>query len=542
MIKNERLTCQKYTSPWLFCCFFAVLTVIGCGNKPSQNDAETRGKGVSATPKAAASEPSDASDARKKADTHISEATLALFGDLGKKPVTAPVNIDPLKKGNVVLLIYDALNAGHLSVYGYERQTSPFMQEFAKGGLTLTNHVSNSSWTRPSFTTIVTGVPKRVHGVEANGGWRLEPEIVTLAERFRRAGYRTAGFTGNPLTRGIWGYNQGYQTYEDTHTMDRGFPPDKWLTDRARDWLASVGDNPFFLKIFYTAPHAPYRPLASARHFVKELKNGEVVEYPFREYKEPLDPADHRMTVAAYDDEVRYFDHQLGELRKTLKKMGVADKTAIFITGDHGEMFGQHGCYTHAYHTWEEALRVPMVMYLPWSKTDGVMTQELTTHVDILPTLLDMVNIPNSKADQMTGKSMFRIIGDGKIEDRTHFTQYNAHGIQRQTVRKGRYKLVHVDRIYEAALERVNQLHEGIPHADPHDLPSLARSLKGEYYEVYDLIDDPAETTDLNKKMQSKPIYKELLDALSPEKEETEDDNQIDPEVLEALKNAGYLQ
>ncbi|MBN2529788.1 MAG: sulfatase [Deltaproteobacteria bacterium] len=466
-------------------------------------------------------------------------------GHFGKLPYKRlPLKYIPKKspqKPNVVLIILDAINAGHMSAYGYARKTTPNLEKLTRQGIVFTNHISNSSWTRPSFTTIITGMTKKQHGVELRNR-DVRMDITTIAEHFRMAGYQTAGFTGNPLTRGVWGFEQGYQLYEDTFTMDRGFPPDKWLTDRATNWLATVGDSPFFLKIFFTATHAPYRPLASARHFIHQVKEGEVVEYPFREYKEPLSAADHRKTVAAYDDEVRYFDRQLGELMKTLKKMDIADKTAIVVTGDHGEMFGEHGCYTHAYHMWEEALRVPLIIYLPWSKTDGLMSSELTTHVDIMPTLLSLAKIPNRNANQLHGRSIFNIIGDDQTGHRTHFSQYNAHGIQRQSSRKGRYKLIHYEQIFREALERVNQLHENIPHADPMDLPSLARALEGEHYEFYDLLTDPEEKFDLNRKMKSKAIYKELLSAMFPEKEETEEDNQMSPELIEALRNAGYIQ
>ncbi|MBN2717553.1 MAG: sulfatase [Deltaproteobacteria bacterium] len=516
-----------------------VLGVSACKPSGPANDTDT---GHIERPKVTQDSGGRVDTATASARTEEAFASEKHFGSLPYKKL--PLRYKPKaapKKPSVLLVVLDAINVKHMSAFGYHRNTTPNLQKLANEGIVFANHISNSSWTRPSFTTILTGLTKKQHGVELRKR-DIESEIITVAEHFRMAKYRTAGFTGNPLTRGVWGFEQGYQTYEDTFTMDRAFPPDKWLTERAQDWLATVGDNPFFLKIFFTSTHAPYRPVYSARHFVNQVKEGEVVEYPFREYKEPWDPALQRKTIAAYDDEVRYFDRQLGELRATLKKIGAADKTAIVVTGDHGEMFGQHGCYTHAYHMWEDALRVPMVMYLPWSETDGRMTHELTTHVDILPTLLDLAAIPNSKADQMTGKSMLQTIGDDKVANRTHFSQYNAHGIQRQSVRKGRYKLIHVDRIYEDALERVNQLHEDLPHADPHDLPSLARSLKGEYYEFYDLIDDPSEMKDLSKQMKNKPIYKDLLRALSPEKEETENDNQMSPEMLEALRNAGYIQ
>lgn len=475
--------------------------------------------------------------------TEVSQAAVAKkhFGPLPYKKMSP--DFKPKKapsKPNVILLVLDAINVKHMSAYGYRRNTTPNLSKLAKKGMVFTNYISNSSWTRPSFTTIITGMTKKEHGVELKNR-DVKMEITTIAEHFRAAGYRTAGFTGNPLTRGVWGFNQGYQVYEDTHSMDRIFPPDGWLTDRAVSWMNRSPGQPFFLKIFFTAPHAPYRPLESHKHFVNQVKGGEVVEYPFREYKTPLKKADHQKTVAAYDDEIRYTDAQIGELVATLQKTGAAKNTAIIVTGDHGELFGQHNSYTHAYHMWEEALRVPFVMYLPWSQTQGVFNDELFTHVDILPTTLDVAGIEYQNPEKLTGRSILEGIGDGQHKEKFHLSQYNAHGIQREAVRRGPYKLIHHHKVPLGALDRLNQLHESLPHADPRNLPSLA--LDGERYEFYHLINDPTEANDLYDTMKDSKQYKALQNFLAPSLGElVEDDNQLSPEMIEALRNAGYMQ
>ena len=73
----------------------------------------------------------------------------------------------------------------------------------------FTNYVSNSSWTRPSFTSIITGLPKKAHHIEWDGN-HLKNKITTLAERFRSAGYRTHAIVGNQLVQKLWGFGQGF--------------------------------------------------------------------------------------------------------------------------------------------------------------------------------------------------------------------------------------------------------------------------------------------------------------------------------------------
>jgi hypothetical protein len=147
------------------------------------------------------------------------------FPAINKKRIDENYSIKNIDKPSVILLVTDATSVKHLSAYGYHRDTTPNIAALADQGIIFTNYVSNSSWTRPSFTTIITGLPKKDHGVElANRDVRMD--ITTLAEHFRMAGYKTGGFVGNPLVRGVWGFNQGYQEYVDTASIGRVFPPD----------------------------------------------------------------------------------------------------------------------------------------------------------------------------------------------------------------------------------------------------------------------------------------------------------------------------
>ncbi len=476
----------------------------------------------------------------------VSIATSSLFRNLKQTPVNYPVSISPLKNGNVVLLISDALNAGHLSAYGYHRETSPYMASFAKTGLTLTNHVSNSSWTRPSFTTIVTGVPKSVHHVEAAGGWRLAPEIVTLAERFQKAGYQTAGFTGNPLVRKSWGFDQGFQKYEGPTTRGlKAFPRDSIWVDAAMKWLDEIQkDKPFFLMLFLTSAHPPYRPPMEPRTFLSQVPPGEIIEHPFREYKTPLSTEDDQRIEAAYDDEIAYMDSQIKRLMAHLQEQGRWQKTVVTLTADHGEMMGEHDCYLHAYHMWEQNTRVPFMIAAPNLPLENAMDDRPYTHIDIAPTLLDMVGIAYDDT-VLTGRSLVKTLSNpDKFKTRYRYTQVDAHGVRRQTIRHGDWKLVHHDQVPDYTEKHLDDLHTHVKMPNPRDLPSLAWD--GERWELFNLAKDPFENQNRYEDNKSDGTVTELKDAMLKLRSRKTSGNQnaakMAPELLEALKNAGYIR
>ena len=474
--------------------------------------------------------------------TALKSVSQAYFGSTSFKPLDAGVDVEPLHKGSVVLVVFDALNAKHLGAYGYARNTSPHIDGVAQNGLVLMNHVSNSSWTRPSFTTIITGLPKREHKVELKGGWRLEPHIKTLAERFRRQGYRTAGITGNPLVRKAWGFDQGFVLFEDPITLNvKAFPRDRLLVNRAIRWLESIGDQrPFFLVLFLTSSHPPYRPPEKPGQFLSTLPAGDIIEHPFKEYMEPLPILDHQRIVAAYDDEIAYMDGQVGRFLEYLRSSGRMDKTIIAMTADHGEVFGDHNCYLHAYHMWEPVLRVPFILRAPNLPLEGVYDERPFTHLDVAPTLLDLVGIPYNP-EELSGISVVKALGDLSLNrERIVFSQHNAHGVRRQAIRKGRWKVIHHHKVDERAARDLDELHPSVIQPSPKDLPTLAWD--EERYEFYDLSRDVREENNLFDSRENSPEFWTLLNALRPHVDGEVSPGELTEEMVRALENAGYLR
>jgi arylsulfatase len=467
-------------------------------------------------------------------------APAAYFGDLGLERVVDPMMVKPVEKGSVLLIVSEALNAKHLGAYGYHRKTSPNIDKLARGGLVLTNFFSTSSWTRPSFTSIVTGLPKREHRMEL-GCPPLNKNIETLAERFAEAGYKTAGFVGNPLTRAKWGFGQGYDTYVDAEVLDDyGLADDAALVRRAAAWIQEHSGEPFFVLVFLTGPHVPYRKTPAYHRFSAKLKRGHIIGIPKREYPDGIAADDLARTVAAYDGEVHAVDAQVGKLIAKLRQTKLLERTHVLVTADHGEIFGEHNCFLHGYHMWDPVLRVPFVLDSPSLTGSGLYDDRPFSHLDVIPTLLDLAGMdadPN-----LPGNSLVEALADPRAgRDRIIFSQHNAHQIRRQAIRKGRYKLVHHHAVERQDVQRLNDLH---PHRDlpePRDLPTVAWD--AERYELYDMAADPGELNDLFAARKTAPETIELIAELAERLEGGEEVSiEIDDDLRQALESLGYIK
>ncbi len=515
----------------------------GCGGEKSSEPpapappAPAASRPAARTPDAslAADAASDAGDVPEPAP-----APEAYFGDLGLDRVIDPVEVEPSEGSPVVLVVFDALTPKRLHLYGNDRRTSPNLDRLAREGLTLTHYFSNSSWTRPSFATIVTGQPKSVHGMELNCP-PISEEIETLAERFAAAGYRAAGFVGNPLVQAKWGYGQGLDPYVDATELNHfGFADDKDLVRRAIRWIDEGGDEPFFLLLLLVSPHSPYKPPREFRRFGEGLPPGTPIRVPRREYRGGMDPGDLAWTKAAYDGEILYGDAQLGALLAHLKKRGLLEKTTIAVTADHGEAFGEHDCFQHTYHMWEPVLRVPFVVRSPAIPLEGSYDDRAFTHVDIAPTLLDLAGI-GREDDELPGSSLVEALADPAAgRERLIFSQHDAHGIRREAIRDSRWKLVHHHPVDPAIITRLNELHPGRPTPDPRELPSVAWN--EERWELYDMVGDPSERRNRFSELESAPATVALLSALSERIGETDEKSfELDEDLEELLEKLGYL-
>jgi arylsulfatase A-like enzyme len=326
----------------------------------------------------------------------------------------------PAGAPNVVLLMIDTLRADRLGVYGNAGAKTPAIDALAADGVRGAHTFAQASWTRPSVATILTGLYPSSHGAVHKADI-LPDRVDTTAELLAGAGYYTAGFANNVNVSPGFNFGQGFAEYRylapdlffwadesaakltlynglrlirerflvrrvDVHNY---YQPAEVVTDTAIAWLDSPAakSGPFFLFLHYMDPHDPY--------FVHPF-NGEG----YARVANPNPPAavaDKYLQL--YDGEIAYLDEQLGRLFADLKRRGLYDTTLIVLTADHGEEFHEHGGWWHGTTLYDEQIHVPLLMKPPQGgrpgrlPTTGVV-EELTTSLDIAPTILTAAGVP----------------------------------------------------------------------------------------------------------------------------------------------------
>jgi choline-sulfatase len=282
------------------------------------------------------------------------------------------------ERPNVLLVTIDTLRADRVGSYGHVSASTPVIDALAARGVRFETAVVHAPLTGPSHASILTGQTPLGHGFRNNSGYVLAPTIRTLAEDFGQAGYRTAAFVSAfPLDR-RFGFDRGFETYDDR--LPKGNDPRRTpyverfadaTTEAVLRWLAAQSPQesaraPWFLWTHYYDPHAPYEPPAdlAARH-----------------------------AAAPYDGEIAFVDRELGRLLAALDARGDTGRTIVLVTADHGESLGEHGEGTHGIFVYDATIRVPWVMAGPRIPA-GRVPATVARSIDVLPTLLDYAGLP----------------------------------------------------------------------------------------------------------------------------------------------------
>lgn len=291
----------------------------------------------------------------------------------------------PAPKTNVILISLDTLRADHLGCYGYEKNTSPNIDAFAKSAVLFERCMAPASWTTPSHATVFTGLPSSAHRAGGLMHRRLRPSFTTLAEVFRDEGYLTAAYTEGIAMSGELGFDQGFDTYGDGYGP--GLKPgsaEKTFT-KGLDWLDRHGDHPFFLYLHTYEIHAPYQaPEPFHSRFAEGVPPGVIPEAGGVAIEKARD---------AYDAEIAYTDDALGKLFDALQERGLLESSLVVIFSDHGEEFGEHGGITHARTVFQEQLHVPLIVRMPGATPPTGRVSQLVGLGDIFATILNGADV-----------------------------------------------------------------------------------------------------------------------------------------------------
>jgi arylsulfatase A-like enzyme len=288
-------------------------------------------------------------------------------------------------KPNVIFLMLDTTRADNLGIYGYERNTSPNLDAFAKESWLFKHAITAAPWTPPSVAGMLSGLYPASHSfmppnsreqAKANVS-QLSQSVLTLPEILKAQGYQTYGVSPNPWITKEFGFAQGFDAFE-YHPRAQAEALTK-VGIRAIEQMTQK-DEPFFLYLHYLDPHETYDPPARyAKMFSGPLKR--------HDYSEEM-----QRKLGLYDGEIAYMDQWLGALFKFLKDKGLYDDAIIVVVGDHGEQFMEHGEISHGNQLVNPELHVPLIIRTGKGAAPRVIDYAVS-NIDVFPTILELVGL-----------------------------------------------------------------------------------------------------------------------------------------------------
>lgn len=359
---------------------------------------------------------------------------------------------------SVLLVTVDCLRADHCGFMGYPRPTTSFLDGLARESFVFPAAIVAGVPTYYSFPAILASRHPLALGREVLG---LAPEEKNLASVFQKHGYATAFFgAGNPYLSARFGYDFGFETFRDflegelappgdsetspqkpdgwagnlNHILDtfshklpgmgsvydelyfqycqrwaappaksldmlRRFPAADVIVDQARTWLASVGQNPFFLWLHLMDPHSPYYPTekglqafganaltaSRSRYLNGYWSRSDIGSKRLRRYRDEV--------IAMYDSGICWVDAQISRLVEALRRFKLWDNCIFACAADHGEEFLEHGHRYHAPALTEELIHVPLLLRVPGAG-GGALPNNPFSLLHLPPTLLAAAGVP----------------------------------------------------------------------------------------------------------------------------------------------------
>ena len=349
---------------------------------------------------------------------------------------------------NIVLLSADALRADHISSYGYHRETSPVLDEFAEESIRFENAYSASSHTREAVPALLTG---DYPDVAVDDGYHLAAEPV--AETLSEHGFATAGFHSNPFVSRAYGFDRGFDHFDDDLHLgqnklialaqrafdklrNRHYARAEEINERSLAWLDGLdGDEPFFLWNHYMDTHGPYEPPGeyATRYADREVSGREVQKLYQRAISDPesITDAERELLIDLYDGEIRYNDAQIGAFLDALRERELLAESLLILTADHGDAFGEHGYYEHPRYLHEEITHVPLFVRPPGGREEEVEIPVST--LDVAATIKQVVDAGESGAGESLLESIDegrRVFSQARGEDAdSHLRRYAARSV-----------------------------------------------------------------------------------------------------------------
>ena len=460
----------------------------------------------------------------------------------------------------IILIWADTLRSDHLDLYGYHRETAPYIKRMAAEGTVFQEHIVQGTWTKVSTPSLLTGLYPASHGIHDFTD-RLPASAETLAEIFQKQGYATIQYSSVLFTGQFTNLHQGFdELHEDTSLPDqRNSKTARVYVDRLIPWLEIHKNVPFFVMLHVTDPHDPFKPYPpydsmwadpskAEEHENNAMKVRQAIQDPLlKRFGMPtraeliqasIHPDEYvKREMDWYDGSIRGMDAEIKRLLDRLEELKLDRDTLIVFVGDHGEEFHEHGRMFHGQSVYRELARTPLIFRQPGVIPAGSVIKQTVKNIDVMPTILEIFGF--SSTQPMQGKSLLPLMAKGTSSNEAHADDGSGQS---------------------AFVEKAATSESGGP--PPRNTESVAVILNGwklihntkkaadaPEYELYEVGSDPREQKNL---AEAKP---EIVRRLAAEiarwrkvtasqklKSDADATKGMSQEELERLRSLGYIQ
>ena len=454
---------------------------------------------------------------------------------------------------NLILVVLDTVRADRLSSYGYKLPTTPHLDSLAREGLLYESAISPAPWTLPSHASLFTGLYPSEHGAQTTT--MPPPPVPTLAEVLSDAGYETIAICQNPWMGAARELQRGFQQCPDVWSRpklswwgrlaskasvalclhDTGA---KVTTDIVLKSLTSVSE-PFFMFVNYLDAHGPssnLRPfsvrgvtLAEALYrrlvHIVQTKRGTQWDALLRNT-----PRTVKLHSRMYDNDLHYLDRHFGRLERHLKESGLAGRTMVVVTADHGENLGEHNLLWHFFSLHDTLIRVPLIVRSPGVLPPNHRIAAQVQLTDLLPSLCRKLGLPLApEVDRPHRPDLFDLerLADG---------QWSAYAEHVPPPLLDKWADANQDYPFDSLRRELRAVrtstHKYIRASDGSEV-------------LYDLTSDPGETTDLIEHDQG--LARKLADKLTDWESRLlptppqDSDSAESEDLAERLRELGYI-
>jgi arylsulfatase A-like enzyme len=422
---------------------------------------------------------------------------------------------------NVVLISLDTLRADRLGLYGYERETSPFLDGLARESVVFDAAQTPAPWTLPAHAAMLASrYPSTLHVGSVTAPRPVANQVLTLAEVLASEGFRTHAVVDGGFVSMQLGFAQGFADFKQSKPLRGdafGYRADR-VVARAAKWLRGIRRGERFFLFLHTYAVHDYKPtpaprarlvrsytgplarLLSVSRFLQDRANEDL----FR----ALGPADRRFISDLYDATVLEADESVLRLHETLRELDLLDDTLVVVTSDHGEEIFDHQETGHGYSMYQENLHVPLLFShrsLPPMRVSSPVRL-----LDIPPTIVDLLGLEQPPAWQ--GVSLVPLMRGEQVE---------------------------LAAVSEEALVPLQAVRLGCG--------KLIRAADGSRSEGYDLCADPAERENLvgtgsRHEVALHHAFEQWQRSLEPSDDtRSRAEAPLDPHLRKQLEQLGYL-